>query len=267
MLTRKVGEVLKNFSPLKFPQDSYGLEIETESQGQLPTGDVFMEGRDGSLRGDYAKEFILKNPSESVDELISNVRTFYGNLSHKIAPSYRAATHLHMNVLNNTFMDVSNILFKYYGVEEVFSYHYNKERYENPFSLNFKSAEFPVIIYLNAIRKKEPRELHDDDLRYASLNLASLYRKGSLEFRAFETPSEPGILIEWINAIHSLKRPTCRTPDHFLKMFSTMPVDRFLSEAYGSPIKDMAREVPEYKTLIIGSIQNLKVWINEIEWK
>ena len=266
MLKMKVGNVIINHRADQFPTDSYGLEIEMESEGRLPDEGEFREQRDGSLRGGNAKEYVLRHPASSLEDLVRKIESFYMGFSHKIAPSYRAATHLHMNVMNNTFMEVANILFKYYAVEEVFAYHFNPDRYENPFSLNLKSAEFPIISFLSMLRKKSAAELNNDDLRYSSLNLASLTRKGTMEFRAFETSSEVRPLLQWVEGISSLKRETCRSPKHFLEMFNDLATDQFLRSVYGEPIHSLARKVPDYKAVITRSIRNFKVWINEANW-
>ena len=170
----------------------FGVEIEVEGEEiSAPPASLWSILADGSLRGNSG-EYVLRIPSygsvvaQQIELLISHFQESGG-----IRPSDRCGVHIHINMQNLRLNQLYNMLVLYFISEELLIEEYAPERKGNLFCLSGQDAE-GVIDWLNgAMRRGLTRILtHADtqNLKYAALNLSSLIRFGTLEFRAFSTP-------------------------------------------------------------------------------
>ena len=99
-----------------------GLEIETESKESYLLPDMFYwrSDKDGSLR-DFGVEYILKVPisrvqmDEALDEWAQKVQRKFALIPN----SNSTSVHCHINILNNSWLDVWKFIVTYSLVENL----------------------------------------------------------------------------------------------------------------------------------------------------
>ena len=275
-LTQPIGRWLEdNKSRFSCPpackklKNCYGIEIEMEGRHSFANSDHlsdnFSTTRDPSMKVEGSREYCLKVP-RNFEDFIQAVNGFYDNLQRPFAPSYRAATHIHMNMYKCTMMELANISFKYYAIEEILALNH-KDRFDNPFSLKLSNAKFPMIVLMQSFAQQSLQPLCTDDIRYGSLNFKALMDHASLEFRAFETTDDKMKLIERITILNALTNNTCSSPKDLFNKFNTLDADEFLETIYGSFVRKHASKIPGYETALVEAFRTLKIWINTYEWK
>lgn len=185
----------------------FGLEIEVEGK-KIPT-----EGfshwhceRDGSLRGESI-EYILTRPStmEELKEALEELDRAFIRRGTKINNSFRAGIHTHINCQDLTPKQVISFACLYYIFEEVLIDWCCPTRKGNHFCLAVNDAEYILDHVLGVVEDGELRRLDTDDIRYASLNFRSLFRYGSLEFRALESTVDWERILTWCRILKRLK--------------------------------------------------------------
>lgn len=199
----------------------FGVEIELEATNKLPPYE-FLEGTnwkkvsDGSLRGNAA-EFVLLNPRKSfsalgkdVDELNSVIKKY----STKLLDSVRAGTHIHYDVSELNFKEFMTFLCLWISVEELLSTQFGEGRVGNHFCLRAIDAEYMINVYSNWARKgRFDSFVTSDDLRYSALNLTSLPKYCTIEFRALRGTTDKTTILRWAGILDSLVKGSRLFPD------------------------------------------------------
>ena len=170
----------------------FGVEIEVEGEViSTPPNSLWTLLADGSLRGNSG-EYVLRTPSygsvvaQQIELLISHLQENGG-----VQPSDRCGVHIHINMQNLRLNQLYNMLVLYFISEELLIEEYAPERKGNLFCLSGQDAEGVIDWLSGTMRRSLTRILTHADtqkLKYAALNLSSLVRFGTLEFRAFSTP-------------------------------------------------------------------------------
>ena len=187
---KQIREYLTYLEPVL--GNRFGIEIEMEGES-LPhiSNSLWEIFGDGSLRGN-ACEYVLRTPSygstvaQQIELLIAYLKE-HGS----IRPSDRCGVHIHINVQNLRLNQLYNMLVLYFISEELLIEEYSPERKGNLFCLSGQDAEGVIDWLHGSMRRSLARMLTFADtqtLKYAALNLSSLTRFGTLEFRAFSTP-------------------------------------------------------------------------------
>lgn len=170
-----------------------GIEVEVEGR-RLPKAEhvhpVWRKESDSSLRGESA-EYVFYKPlskgakSAALDLLRSAFRASDGHIND----SYRAGVHVHINVQSLNFVQLFNYVCLYLMFEECLIDFCAPSRRGNHFCLRVKDADYLSLVLLEFLSKGDVNILGTEDIRYASINLYSLFKYGSVEFRALETPT------------------------------------------------------------------------------
>lgn len=123
------------------------------------------------------------------------------------APKYseRAGVHVHVNVQELTTKQVLTMAMVYYCLENPLVKYCGDNREGNHFCLRLKDADFVVNLLEHTMVEKNLRYLHNEDIRYASLNFCSLFNYGSLEFRAMETQPDFSKILEWCQMLVAIR--------------------------------------------------------------
>ena len=208
----------------------FGFEIETEVNSPLdyPTGFLkeiphkyhhywdfpgmmeFKGHYDGSLRG-FGVEFVFRKPMayEASDDALRK----FGALTHGvpfIQGSPGTSVHVHMNLAKHSWCTLGNFLTAYSLVENVLAVFAGPTRTSNLFALPLRCAEVnhstmvDIFTGIEAGKITGIQQLSDESHKYAAMNLAPLYRLGSVESRLMRGTTDPDLLRLWLKILNEL---------------------------------------------------------------
>jgi hypothetical protein len=200
-LAKKVHEVFGIEPKL----GSLGIEVEVEGKAKLPVqiNDRWRVHNDGSLRGE-AKEYVFAKPLNK-GEAYEEVGLLYDMLEGKINDSMRAGVHVHVNCLHLTVQQLFTAMAAYYCLESLLTEDAGEERQGNLFCLRLSDADYVNTGIMSTLTSKDFGNdggiFYNENLRYGAMNLVSLSKFGSLEFRALRTPLEGERVVEWADTL------------------------------------------------------------------
>ena len=204
----KLFQLLKLDAPTK---GSFGIEIECEGHDMRAIrNDVWRSEDDGSLRGVYPQtrsEFVLVKPipldevEKAIDSLIKSQRGATFNFS------FRTSVHIHMNVQELTYVQLLNLIYTYFLLEEPLMNWCGDERKGNRFCLRLRDAEYMMkhIVPMFSHGYDHLQGVEHDSIRYSSLNLEAFKKYGSVEFRGMRGNMDKQVIVSWVNMLNSLK--------------------------------------------------------------
>lgn len=237
-------EKTAHVTKFSLPDTYVGIEIEVENvnstftQHILDHCSMWESHRDGSLRG--GMEFVFNRPLAGVD-VERAVREFC-NVSNEapsvlgITPnsSCRTGIHIHVNMQENedTHVTLQNYIKLFWMFEHAFFGWAGEWRkligYCRPIS---EGSEESVEPFLHLTTLKDEKELlyqlkHPKLSRYHSMNVASLVKYGTVEFRLFPTVFDAELILTWVLSLLLLKKAARwfeklgLPPEHWAKGFS-----------------------------------------------
>lgn len=228
-----------------------GIEIECEGKN-LPLADPlkWTQVHDGSLRGNFpnsCSEYVLPTPlgfakaMERVEYLIQAGQQ--NNTTWNF--SFRTSMHVHLNVLSMEEKALQALVYLYSLVEPVLHSYCGKERRHNRFCLRIQDAEDTIqpMVYLVTKGVYDfSRTFAADNIRYAALNLASLAKYGSIEFRGMRGTLDLGVVRNWCGAILRLRTyaEMCGSIEEVYRRFLDTPADEWFDsvlEEYANTFK------------------------------
>lgn len=196
-----------------------GIEIETEGKGlNVVNNELWRTEEDGSLRGVYPEEcaeYVLKAPIKIGDV---EKALYYLNEAQKDAKvdfSFRCSTHVHINVQKLTYPQLAAFLYMTLLLEAPLASYCGEERIGNRFCLRISDAEGYVPI-LRGLFKNGPDGMYgirEGNLRYSFINVGSLPKYGSIEFRGMRGTMDPTILIPWCQTLYRLREAAKKLGD------------------------------------------------------
>jgi hypothetical protein len=224
-----------------------GVEIEMEGDlGDYRGHDHNENGRvingwqslyDGSLRGD-ALEFIFEVPLR-VELAKQRVVALYDRLAAMgctIRPSDRCSAHVHLNQQDVTCDVTFRRCMLYLALEPLLNRWCGPSRESNLFCLQSGDAQ-GLSRSLSAVWHSQSwyAGLQDTQMRYSGLNIQSLSKFGSLEYRAMLTPAEPGRLLAWIDTLIRIedKAAEFKNPMDIVTSLSARGTGEFLTDILG----------------------------------
>lgn len=256
--------------PCRKQEGSLGVEIEIEADNMPPAEAVtnyWRLERDASLRGESG-EFVLRSPltedklSEAFDELTKAMR----KAGTKVRPTYRAGVHVHVNVQDLTPKQLVTFIAAYFVLEEVFLSFCDKTRAGNHFCLRLSDASYTLDMITEMILTNSLKTLDTEDLRYASLNITSLFKYGSIEFRALESTTDFEKIKAWAGALNYVKEfaKTLASPTDLLGQASERGFEAFARDLLGPHYKTFGQYATEEKIRI--GVRNIQYAIYSRDW-
>lgn len=224
---------IKNLLKCKAQQGDVGIEIEVEANS-LPSGEdvypLWNKEADASLRGESG-EFVLVKPLPigELDNAFEVLDRAFKLRKTKVRPTFRAGIHVHVNVQDLTPTQLVTYMCSYFMLEEVLLRFCDQTRLGNHFCLRMSDASYSLDTMVNFITQEDIQSLNTEDLRYASLNVTSLFKYGSIEFRALESTLDFERIKIWAGVLTHLRdyAKTLNSPVDLLGQASAMGFEEF----------------------------------------
>ena len=193
---------------LRHKAGMFGVEIEAEGAGlDIPENKFWRQEADGSLRAKpECCEYVFKEPLSYEDSITA---VGWLNAQHKkngtvLNWSFRCSTHVHLNVQEMELSALLRLVYLYYIFENLLVKWSGEEREGNRFCLRLKdSSEIPFVV--EKIFRSSLRGVNENQVRYSALNLGSLTKYGSVEFRSLSGTTDRERLSKWLNGITNLR--------------------------------------------------------------
>lgn len=194
-----------------------GLELEIEgtglpTQGQLEritgktSGARWEAKTDGSLRGE-ALEYVLSIPCkiDEVDDMVSGLYDKFKALGTTLRLTNRCSTHVHVNMTGKKVNEITSAIALWTAFEEPLTLWAGEERVNNHFCLSAKEVNTGTIhAWRSFLRNGMAR--FSDNLKYSSLNILTLQRFGSIEFRVMNATENPTMVSDWTKFVFAMTR-------------------------------------------------------------
>lgn len=172
--------------------DAIGIEVEMELPDRVDlsflreTAPDWTVKNDGSLRN-FGVEFVSGplSPYKDGEKLYGEWEktVSHAALATRDNDCPRASVHVHVNVRDYTYNQLMNIITAYTLLEGVLVAYCGKYRFGNLFALRIPEASANFSRLIEKVRKYTMLSLNSEN-RYGALNMVSLARFGTLEFRS-----------------------------------------------------------------------------------
>ena len=251
-ITKTIGEI--------------GIEIEIESLTPIVHDKIknWSRKEDHSLRG-FSAEYVTSSPVSfaNVEQHLLTLKTALEENNIIIEDSFRAGIHIHTNILDFYPAQIGNFCALYYVLEDVLIKYCGFSREGNLFCLTLSSAEDPLNKLIDFLQSNNLNVLNRDNIRYAALNLSSIPRHGSLEFRALKTTKDWNKILNWVKIIQKLKEYslTIPTPVEISYQISSIGPEHFAKQVLGDELyKEIL--IPNISSTIMRSLRNIQELIH-----
>lgn len=268
-----LGKTVAETLGLPVKAGEFGVEVEVEGNSALPIdiSQRWVTTVDGSLRGE-AREYVFSAPL-NYEETVREVKVLYNKLEGKVNDSMRAGAHVHVNCLTLTIREMFTFMAAYYCLEDLLTEDLGEERQGNLFCLRLSDADYAngAINQCLADRSLTARNglFNNANLRYAALNLVSVTKFGSLEFRAMKTPQTVEPLLEWIDLLKVLKHNSTtlfKDPAELLTSMSANGGAATVEVLLGRhAAKQLAK--PNFEKSLYDGIRAIQHWVFLNSWE
>lgn len=217
-----------------------GIEIEIEGRN-LPIfdwGDVWKTAHDGSLKPKHeAMEYVLSSPV-GIDEVPAALKLLekaFKKNKAVVDDTYRAGIHVHVNVQDLTMVQLINMICLFIILEDYYLDFCAPSRRGNHFCLRTYDAGYFLDCVSRMCEEENTGYIHTDDLRYSAINLQSLFRYGSVEFRSLESTQDHDKIYTWCKMLMCLKEGAKKynNPKDIMYALSFEGYDWFMKELLG----------------------------------
>ncbi|MBD3261820.1 MAG: hypothetical protein GF334_09185 [Candidatus Altiarchaeales archaeon] len=274
--------LLKNLLGMKkdVPTRAIGLELEVEALNgsslkflpQVSTAWWSTKG-EGSLR--HGLEYVTKAPIPIDLQKPRRIRALTDKLEaargHINETSFRTSTHVHVNCLDYTPTEIMTAATAYWLTENLLFKYYGKDRESNNFCLRLKDAEGLIKIVEKDVEQKTPFVSLDTDLiRYAGLNLNSLWKFGTIEFRGMRGTIDFQTIDEWSREAESLVHTsieTFKSPEEILDFYFFQGTDRLIDALYSQSFRLRFKKNPNREDLVDENAYRISKFCYSTDWE
>lgn len=193
-----------------------GLELEIEARSPTPneghldalvsddTKAKWMAIRDGSLRGDYAREYIVNKPinREELRPMLEGLFAMFKTMKSKIDNSNRCSTHVHLNMGSKKINEITAVMCLWTIFEQSLINFCGEERQTNHFALSSSESNATLTAWEQYLRYGHAH--WDRNLKYQAMNVLPLFEKGSLEIRCGAAANDAEGPIVWATLLDHL---------------------------------------------------------------
>lgn len=195
------------YDTVKKQDGIFGIEVEAEGIGLFEFNkDKFWKSvYDGSIRG---IEYVSRKP-KSKGQTFNDLDYLYKKLENnncELIPSVRTSVHVHVNVQEFTLDQLRNFILLYLCLEEPLKHFCGKYRENNIFCQSYSQSEGLRNIIKIILQKDDIYDLLlVNDVRYSGINLNSIVKFGSLEFRTMQFTKTTTPIKNWINMLDAIR--------------------------------------------------------------
>lgn len=246
-----------------------GLEVECEGT-RLPPAlmSYYNVHEDHSLRnfrGEHPpREYVFKKPlpfiaaTKAIHYLDRKIKAAGCEL---FTDSPRTSVHVHVNVSDMPLREVFNMAMLYSIYEEQLVDWCGPTRVANLFCLRGCDTDYNIDGIVSAINGRPIRECFHNDRRYTAMNMASLSKFGTIEFRALRGTTDPDTISSWVGTLLNFREMATsgavgRNPLEIYQTFRAggpLPFHRSVQNSSKYPtIPPMNSLVPDTSSMIRG---------------
>lgn len=263
---------LRGYNETPFPEGYYGVEI--ESAGPFTDterhDDLWAVTGDGSVdRGGL--ELVLRRPLP-LNEAKMAVTQVYRDLMPRTRSSMRAGVHVHVNVNTWSLRRLMTFLAAYYCFEDAIVHRFGPDRQGNLFCMRLSDAD-NINDAIEGVLADFPSRgvsgFESDAIRYSALNLKAVYLRGSIEFRAMQTPTAPAPVRDWLSFLGRFVdnvHANFTSPPQVLEFFSGEGIETMAGLLFGN-YADTVLEVPDAANLVEDGIHRIQHWVFTRNWE
>jgi hypothetical protein len=193
-------------------EGTYGIEIEAESLKKHPILEfTFWDVKEDDSLRHFGKEYVLKAPVfyNMVPEALDEFATKTSKIKF-LQDSISTSVHVHVNMLPEEWVTLANFLTIYMLTENLLIEYSGEYRRNNLFCLPIRSVPYvqklcnQIFTYVQAKNYKFQRRLDEEQIKYAALNLSTLFRFGSIELRSFRGITDIPTIQSWIDIVQRM---------------------------------------------------------------
>lgn len=214
----------------------WGLEFEMDGRNMLAHGAPvgWRAIGDGSVPGGV--EYVSGNPVVRVKEHVEKLAKYIEEMGFEVKESVRTSTHVHMNVQDLTLSQLAQVVIMFAVCEPAILPMCGEHRSGNFFAVPLSVSDEPLMSLSNCLVRGKPDQfVREGDNRYASLNVHSLSKFGTLEFRSFRGVKDPREILPWIEMLTRIRQEALNyeSPQHLVEVLSMEGVTGFVSRVTG----------------------------------
>jgi len=234
-----------------------GIEIEAEGEN-LPQKltSYWSVHEEGSLRGESAEYALFKPVSrKACPNILKYLKKALTKNKARVDESSRTSVHVHLNVQGMTLKQVLTLTVLYVIFEDVLVRYAGESRVGNVFCLRSKDAEHFLDALVDAVKTNTYECFtREDIIRYSSINICSVWKFNSVEFRALRGTVDPKLIWEWTRILLAVKDASLRysDPRAILADYSGLGPRRFLNKTFG-PLAEVL-ECPSLEAKVQESV-------------
>jgi hypothetical protein len=223
--------------------DLYGIELECEGRNVDwdRTPDItksWSPHRDGSLRNNHGEacEWVFKGPAtyKKSCERVGLLFDYFDKREAQLVPSNRTSTHIHFNMGDKHGYQFVNLFILFTIFEDLLDRFCGEDRKGNLFCLSSRHAEEQLEWFKAACFERFALNFREEQ-RYCSLNLASINKFGTVEFRGMRGVDNREDMLAWLSIVRELCEYACykmRNPITIIEQISIKTPRMFLSEIF-----------------------------------
>lgn len=181
----------------------FGVEVEVEGLNLPRAIEGFDVKDDGSLRGESA-EYVFSSSKSFVETLRALNKLSKSFDNSKLDMSFRTSVHVHVNVQNLNHNQLCKFLYLAFLFENPLVNFCGPSRVGNRFCLRVVDS-FYKIGELEQIFEKGFQYIQDQGrVKYSAINLHTIAKFGSVEFRSMRGTISYDVLSKWIKMLNAL---------------------------------------------------------------
>ncbi len=240
---------------------AYGIEIETEAPRpyDYPALKYWRCERDGSLRNNGV-EYVFKGAVD-LEDADPAWREFEScNKDFKFTKdSHSTSVHIHVNMLNETFLTMVNFITLYAMLENPLIRYSGPDRLSNLFCMPMHDAEGVVshiVSMLQYINRGmfNKMGLNSEAVKYGAINCAPLTKWGTVELRSFRGETDTKKIKMWMSLIEKMKKFAKRdgmTPPRILDVYRVHG-EGIIREVFGELSGEL--NYPDNRAMIVKNL-------------
>lgn len=265
------GELVKitDIHPMVKEDGEVGIEVEVEGDA-LPVHVIgWNKLDDGSLRGESC-EYVLKKPCtrDKVKLYTNRIGKAYKDAGSVIHNSDRTSVHIHINIQELSLTQLYNFILLFLILEEPLVNFCGKNRVNNLFCLRSLDAEGLLTVLEDCATLNTISNIRGANVRYASVNIAAVFKFGSLEFRSLNGTNDMERIQKWVEILLKLKDAAIKYPDPIaiVEQFSIKGTDLWVREIMGKHRSVITKE-EGWRDVLFSSMRNIQTIAYSGDWR